>query len=313
MQTDHLHFLLEIARQGSINKAAEALHIPRTHLSRVLANLENDLGVTLFQRLPRGVRPTEEGTYILSRSEAALAILDEMTTHFQDQLPKTYPNYNDHITFYCPSYMRSRGLVSQVIEAWQELFPNAALIQKQQQSEKLAETLISKPSSLALIIHAPVLNNIDWEHINGLSFIPINQTNLVALVGESHPLSTSKSISLKTLCRERLILISQNNDEPPTFLRLLQQYGTPNVKQVITGNMSLFHEMIASGRYVSLGTPNTTHKDSLIEIPIKEKYTLTGGLLFAPDALNLFPLRTLAEMILAHFGVTEKIDILSMP
>lgn len=311
MQTDHLRFILEIARQGSINKAAEALHIPRTHLSRVLANLENDLGITIFQRLPRGVRPTEEGIYILSRSEEALTILDEMTTHFQDQTPKTYPNYHDRITFYCPSHMRSRGLVGQVIEEWQEIFPNTALIQKNQKPQSLAESLLSQPASLALAIHAPELNGIDWLHTEGLHFIPFKQVNVVALAAENHPLATSKSVSLKTLCQERLVLISQDDDEPPAFFRLLQQYGAPNVKQIITGNMSLFHEMIASGRYVSIGTPNTTFKDGLIEIPIKEKYIITGGLLFAPDALNLFPLRTLAEMIRTHFGVTENISVFS--
>lgn len=249
MQTDHLHFLLEIARHGSINKAAEALHLPRTHLSRTLAHLEEMFGVSIFECLPRGVRPTEEGEYILARTEEALAILDEMTTHFIDQAPPVYPKYHDQYFFYCPAQMRSRGIVSQIIEAWQEQFSNAHLIHRTQRSSQISEQLSQHPNALALLLNAPALTDIDLAQCADFRFLPITAGSIVALTAANHPLAENKSVSLKTLCNERLILISQSDDEPPTFYNLLAHYGTPNVKQVIAGNMSLFYEMIATGRY----------------------------------------------------------------
>lgn len=308
MQTDHLHFLLEIARQGSINKAAEALHLPRTHLSRVLAALEQNLGVTIFERLPRGVRPTEEGRYILAQSEKALSILDEMENHFATKTPDTFPDYTDHIIFHCPSHMRSRGQISQVIKNWQEKFPNAQLTQKSQHAANLPQLLQSEEKALALVLNAPLVTNATRHpQSSPLRFIPLAESQVVALAAREHPLATQKSVSLKALCKERLILISQADDEIPAFYNLLARYGTPNVKQIVTGNTALFQEMVASGRYVSIGTAMTTATDGLAQISLKEKISVTGELWFHPDALNYFPVRALAEMLLTNYGLSKEL------
>lgn len=55
----HLTTLLYIdavARAGSIRKAADSLSITSTALNRRLLAIEEDLGVPIFERLPRGVR-----------------------------------------------------------------------------------------------------------------------------------------------------------------------------------------------------------------------------------------------------------------
>ncbi|MEE0435877.1 MAG: LysR family transcriptional regulator [Peptococcaceae bacterium] len=311
MQTDHLHFLLEIAHQGSINKAAEALHLPRTHLSRILANLEEQFGVTLFERLPRGVRPTIEGEYVLARTEEALTILDEMITHFHEQQQTVFPYYQDKITFYCPAHMRSRGLISHTIDRWQKQFPNAPLIQKMYHTDNLSDRLKHTPKSLALVLQMPEVNGINWQNDPALRFIPVNQSNIVALVAESHPLAQNKSISLKKLCNERLILISQDDEKPPAFYNLLAHYGTPNIKQIITGNTPLLQEMITSGCYVSIGIGSQRVHDGLLEIPLKEKIKVTGGLLFSPESMKTFPLYTFADMILTDNGLMNGKELLT--
>lgn len=55
-----------VARQGSIRKAAETLHIASSALNRRILDLEDDLGMKLFERLPRGVRATAAGELFLA-------------------------------------------------------------------------------------------------------------------------------------------------------------------------------------------------------------------------------------------------------
>jgi DNA-binding transcriptional LysR family regulator len=55
----------EIARFGSIRKAAERLNASPSAVNRQLLNLETELGVSLFERLARGVRPTAAGEALL--------------------------------------------------------------------------------------------------------------------------------------------------------------------------------------------------------------------------------------------------------
>ena len=53
-------------RDGSIRKAAENLHIASSAVNRQLLQLEAELGVELFERLPRGIRPTAAGEALLN-------------------------------------------------------------------------------------------------------------------------------------------------------------------------------------------------------------------------------------------------------
>lgn len=66
----------EVATLGSFTAAAKALRYTQSAVSRQVAALEDDLGVALFDREARGVRPTEEGRTLLAHAEAVLDRLD---------------------------------------------------------------------------------------------------------------------------------------------------------------------------------------------------------------------------------------------
>ena len=50
----HLKYAVEIAKTGSLNKAAENLYMGQPNLSRAIRELEAGLGITIFERTPRG-------------------------------------------------------------------------------------------------------------------------------------------------------------------------------------------------------------------------------------------------------------------
>jgi DNA-binding transcriptional LysR family regulator len=76
MQIEALDVFRTVARHGSITTAARALRFTQSAVSRQVAALEADLGVRLFDRLPRGVALTEEGRSLLPHAEAILDRLD---------------------------------------------------------------------------------------------------------------------------------------------------------------------------------------------------------------------------------------------
>lgn len=77
MDTALLVVFQEVARQGSFTGAAEALGYTQSAVSRQISALESELGAALFDRLPRGVRLTEEGRCLLPH---AAAITDRLGT-----------------------------------------------------------------------------------------------------------------------------------------------------------------------------------------------------------------------------------------
>lgn len=71
-----LEVFREVARRGSFTAAAQALRYTQSAVSRQIAALELETGATLFDRIPRGVRLTDEGRCLLAHAEAMLGRLD---------------------------------------------------------------------------------------------------------------------------------------------------------------------------------------------------------------------------------------------
>lgn len=75
-----LRVLLEVHRLGSLSAAAESLSMTQPAVSRQISGLERRLGVHLFRRLPRGVRPTAAGEVAVELAGDILARLTAMQT-----------------------------------------------------------------------------------------------------------------------------------------------------------------------------------------------------------------------------------------
>ncbi|SUB82780.1 CysJI operon transcriptional activator [Pragia fontium] len=69
MNLHHLNIFLNVANTGSLSASAKAMHISQSALSRELKVFEDRLGVTLFERLPRGMKLTPEGGVLESYAE----------------------------------------------------------------------------------------------------------------------------------------------------------------------------------------------------------------------------------------------------
>ena len=79
MELRALRYFLAVAREESITRAAERLHLTQPNLSRQLRELEEELGTTLFIR-GRGITLTEEGQIFRKRVEETMELLDKART-----------------------------------------------------------------------------------------------------------------------------------------------------------------------------------------------------------------------------------------
>ncbi len=74
----HMKYAVEVARQGSLNKAAESLLIAQPNISRSIKELESDLGVVLFTRSAKGMFLTPEGEEFIAYAKNILRQIDEV-------------------------------------------------------------------------------------------------------------------------------------------------------------------------------------------------------------------------------------------
>ena len=85
MELRVLRYFLTLAREESISRAAEALYITQPTLSRQLAELEEELGVRLFERGKRKIELTEEGVLLRRRAEEMTELADKTERELRER------------------------------------------------------------------------------------------------------------------------------------------------------------------------------------------------------------------------------------
>ncbi|MBL4683385.1 MAG: LysR family transcriptional regulator [Nannocystaceae bacterium] len=76
MSLVQLESFVAVAEEGHVGRAAQRLHVSQPPLSRRIQALEDELGVTLFLRTPRGMTLRPEGQRLLGHARAILARVD---------------------------------------------------------------------------------------------------------------------------------------------------------------------------------------------------------------------------------------------
>lgn len=85
----HARYAIEVARLGSISKAAEQLRVSQPNLSRAIKELENELNITIFSRNSKGILLTPQGEKFFSYAKKILVEIDELEMLYKhDMTPK---------------------------------------------------------------------------------------------------------------------------------------------------------------------------------------------------------------------------------
>ena len=80
----HMKYAVEVARLGSLNKAAKKLMIAQPNISRSIKELEADLGITIFQRSVKGMELTPDGEEFMNYARDILHRIDKMELSYRD-------------------------------------------------------------------------------------------------------------------------------------------------------------------------------------------------------------------------------------
>ena len=192
MHTNHLAYFVEVARQGSISKAAKNLFISQPSLSASIAKLEEELGVKLFYRSQQGARLTEQGQQILEASEDILQKLSEI-----ERIAKQDANLSGEvkiavIPLACGSY------TADLIALAQKRYPHLAVVINEERSKAIIQKVLNGTVNLG-IISFRLNQQLMYERVfqkKRLSYEHLFSGHLCAFVGLEHPLAQKQEVSL---------------------------------------------------------------------------------------------------------------------
>lgn len=114
-----LVYFLAAVRERSITKAADMLHITQPTLSRQLMQLEEDLGVKLFDRSQRRFTLTPAGSFLAQRASDIVELVEKTEHDIKDQ----ETNLSGNICFGVGE-IASVNLLAEIINVFQQKYPN---------------------------------------------------------------------------------------------------------------------------------------------------------------------------------------------
>lgn len=118
MQLRSLKYFDAVAHCCSLRQAAEKLHIAPTALSRQIAQLEHDLGATLVERSPKGVKLTPAGALLAAQAQRTLGELG----HLREQISELRELGAGHVALHVTEGLAA-GLVAPVLAALGRDYP----------------------------------------------------------------------------------------------------------------------------------------------------------------------------------------------
>ena len=114
MDLSAIEVIVEIAKTGSISKAAQNLFISQPAVSKILHNFEQEVGVELFERMSTGVRPTPMGQRFLDGAQDIIDQLDQLEIQFKRSLSASFMEVN----IASMSYQFMQGMLRELYEKY---------------------------------------------------------------------------------------------------------------------------------------------------------------------------------------------------
>lgn len=174
----HLRYFVAVAEEGSFTRAAARLHMQQPPLSQQLQALEGQLGMRLFDRLPRGVQLTAAGRAFLEDARAILASVSAAAA----RAARVAAGVEGRLTIGVASSAATHGIVPTVIAAFRETHPEVHIDFVEGNAASLTEALVAGRAHVALL-RAPV------ERHPEVRFDKLLEEPMLAAVARSHPLA----------------------------------------------------------------------------------------------------------------------------
>jgi LysR family transcriptional regulator for metE and metH len=187
-----LQVVLAVAAAGSTAAAASTLHLSQPAVSRALLAAEERLGLRLFDRAPRGLRPTPAGEQLVAGAARLLAELAELERRVQAPAPAP-----TRVRLVCECYTAYHWLPTALVELRAAL-PGLDVVLAVEHTGKPVEALAAGAIDVALLTTAEVAHP---ELAQQRLFFD----EIVFVVASGHPLARKPALTREDLRRHKLL------------------------------------------------------------------------------------------------------------
>ena len=238
MLTSQVEAFLEIARQGNLSRAAEALHVTQPALTARIQALEGELGTSLFDRSHRGMQLTDAGRAFVPYADRALAALRD-GADLVGELGRG--GVGELVIGAAPAI--STYVLPALLVTFTERHPRIRLVVRTGHSEEILEMVLRREIELGLVreLHHPLIES-----------RALYDDALVLVVDARHPFAGQGTIRLEEVADARLILFDRTSSYYDLTNALFRAAGVSPNGVMELDNIDAAKQMVARGLGVAL-------------------------------------------------------------
>ncbi|RGY97714.1 LysR family transcriptional regulator [Clostridium sp. AM58-1XD] len=265
MMFRELQYILAMAEEGSIAKAARRLYVAQPSLSQYLKKQEEILGVQLFFRSSAGLTPTAAGNIYIQTAKKILTEYEDMVA----SLPRPASGAVNSITF-AVADQRGSLILPSFISRFSERYPAITLRVMELYPTALRQAITEGKVDIALkttFFKEP-------QNLDNISYIPVAEEEVFLALPAARRFSSTVHISesgsrtwleLSDIGREPFVLMNEGRGLRALSDKLFKDNGIqPHILQY-TGNMSTALSMVQEGLALTFVPKQFVIRDPSIE------------------------------------------------
>jgi DNA-binding transcriptional LysR family regulator len=236
-----LRYFVAVAEEEHVGRAAERLHISQSPLSRQIAQLEERLGLTLFERSQQRIRLTRDGQTFLAETRALLTHASRL-----ESLGKRLGRGEEGGL--CIGYIENAmhaGVLPNALRVLRVDRPNVHVALYNQSSAEQLEGLRQRSLDIALVSEPPVADDPDL-----LGFQVLDDPMLLALP-EDHRLAHQATLTPADLADQEWIGVQHLTSRTDFVSACIRAGFTPDIRMEATGPFTAM-ALVASGLGIAM-------------------------------------------------------------
>lgn len=195
MNLMHIKYAVEVANEGSINKAAEKLYVGQPNLSRAIKELEASLGVKIFERSAKGMGLTTDGETFIRYAKTILRQVDEVESIFNGSgsVKKRFSISVPRASYISDAFARfSHSLTNEA---------EAEIIYKETNSLRAIKNILHEDYKLGIIRYAENYDKYFKTMLDekDMQYEMITEFSYVLAMSRDNPLASAEKITFDAL------------------------------------------------------------------------------------------------------------------
>ncbi|HHU23373.1 MAG TPA: LysR family transcriptional regulator [Clostridiales bacterium] len=198
-----IDYFLTVAELESLTDAAKLLYVTQPAVSKSIALLEKELGIRLFERSYKGVRPTPEGALLYTEWK-------KLMTHFSESIAAchaTEGGTREVLNIGCLDGFNYDSFLPQLVSKFENLYPEYKVRVCCYGFKELRERLLV--GSCDLIFST----SFDLDNLQGICTHTIKKLTLYIAISSSHPLARREKLNMIDVRNEVFYILSPDESQ----------------------------------------------------------------------------------------------------